>query len=539
MKIQLTNAKWYKNGSIYCIGKAFTIEEKLLENKDLAEYFKDMSSKEVIIRKASELKGFFTIIFVEKTQIFIICDHLRSYPIFWKKNEESFCISDDSYSLLDGLSGKEVSNIEVFLSVGYVPFEDTLFKNIFQIAPGSWALFTNTGLFESGKYLHDLTYIDRTFEQNEFFLQLNTVLERVTKRTIQFLNGRKAVIPLSDGEDSRQIAYYLKKFGYSNIIAFTYGRKNSISSSISKRVAEYLGINWYFIEYENKGMQNIYYDSSRYSAFTRFCANGISVPHIQDWYAIEELRKRKIIDDNSVIIPGHSGDFLAGSHVEEIFINRQSVTTDEFVNSIFKRHFVLNKVNNKKLLSEKKEEILKHYGLKSGQVISSRYASNLSELFNFEERQSKLICNSVKTYELYDMEWYLPLWDRQLMELWMKVPLEQRFKRRIFTEFTKYEYPELTEKVPVRAKYSKNLKTQFTYKYKNKKGFRSMYSFMHSIWKFFRVFTDYDSNELNFYGYIKRKHYLKTFFTTHNNLYYFIFARDYVKHLKNILKKMS
>lgn len=539
MKIQLTNKKWHKDGSIFCIGKAFTIEDKLLENKELAEYFKTISSKELIIEKASQLKGFFTIIFVGEAQIFVICDHLRSYPIFWTKNGGSFCISDDSYSLLAELSVKEVSNVETFLSLGYVPFEETLFKNIFQITPGSWIVFKNNGVYESNRYIQDLTYADRLFDKDNFFYEMNTVLEKITKRTIQFLNGRKAVIPLSDGEDSRQIAYYLKKCGYSNIIAFTYGKKNSVSSSVSKRVADYLGINWYFIEYESKRMQNIYYDSSLYSKFTRFCANGFSVPHIQDWYAIEELRKRKIIDDNSIIIPGHTGDFLAGNHIEEIFINKQSVTADEFIDSIFKRHFVLNKVNSKKLLLEKKEEILKHYGLKSNQVISSRYASNLAELFNFEERQSKLICNSVKTYELYDMEWYLPLWDRQLVELWMKVPLEQRFGRRVFTEFTKYEYPELTEKIPVRAKYSKNLKTQFTYKYKNKKGFRSMYSFMHIIWKFFRVFTDYDSNELNFYGYIKRRHYLKTFFTTHNNLYYFIFARDYVKHLKNILKKMS
>ena len=45
---------------------------------------------------------------------------------------------------------------------------------------------------------------------------------------------------------------------------------------------------------------------------------------------------------------------------------------------------------------------------------------------------SKFIVNSVRVYEHFKGDWMLPLWDRELIDFWYKVPYELRYHQRLY-----------------------------------------------------------------------------------------------------------
>ena len=83
----------------------------------------------------------------------------------------------------------------------------------------------------------------------------------------------------------------------------------------------------------------------------------------------------------------------------------------------------------------------------SGRVLAAvgdpaGYASSaaLYEAWAIRERQAKFITNAVRTYEYWDYDWWLPLWDDGLLRFWSETPcryrLGRRLARRYFTQLT-------------------------------------------------------------------------------------------------------
>src|SRR4030095_14785028 len=71
------------------------------------------------------------------------------------------------------------------------------------------------------------------------------------------------------------------------------------------------------------------------------------------------------------------------------------------------------------------------------QGCSPELAADLFERWDLQERQAKFICNSVRVYESFGYDWRLPLYDRELMDFWARVPIQGRTGRRLYFEFVK------------------------------------------------------------------------------------------------------
>ena len=122
----------------------------------------------------------------------------------------------------------------------YVTGYNTLFKKYFSVRSTSSCKnkqknynITRDKYFE---YKYDFT----SKNDDVLISELDEIYNNATKKMIKYLNGRQAVIPLSGGNDSRLIAYYLTKNNYKNVVAYTYGSKENSEIEISRRVAEFL-----------------------------------------------------------------------------------------------------------------------------------------------------------------------------------------------------------------------------------------------------------------------------------------------------------
>jgi asparagine synthase (glutamine-hydrolysing) len=487
--------KWFCKENIYAIGYVF-YKDKLYEDNKLLELI--ISIKNNIKEEISYFDGAFSIVIDNKENIILISDIVRSFPLFYNKYGD---VTDDIELLrtkLNKLSLKEL------VSCRWVSGDETIYEDVKQIECAQIITIENERIYKKKyfQYKHE--------KQQDFsFQELDRILNNCIKRCIRYLNGKTAVIPLSGGYDSRLIAYYLKKNNYDKIIAYTYGNRDGQEVKISKKVAEYLEIPWYFIEYTGKNCKKIYNNKERYADIADYFGRGYSIPHIQDLAAIDTLVNKNIIDKECVIIPGHLIDCIAGSHICEEFLKEKNLSKELLIQKIYINNYNLAKEDNHIFDNKLEKKFLESLNRKD---FNDEDITTLYDRYDFEERQVKFIINSVRCYDYYGMKWYLPFADKQFIEFWQKVPLNLRYKKGYLIKFSSYKYKELMDKVP-------------TYKkVKSKTNF---------IKKIYVRFFEYYNNQLGLYYYFKYRKYLYYVLIKFNFSYDYYIAEDYVKYLKN------
>ena len=65
-------------------------------------------------------------------------------------------------------------------------------------------------------------------------------------------------------------------------------------------------------------------------------------------------------------------------------------------------------------------------------AFSALQAYDMVKDFCYEERQAKLIANSVRVYEYFGYDWYMPFWDSGVVEAWHITSKEQADRRGIY-----------------------------------------------------------------------------------------------------------
>lgn len=430
--------KWYDyNSVIYVKGYAFDKENRLLRDSKLVDHLIKLNVDTDINHALKELNGFYSIIINKEDRIIAIVDRNRSMPLFYalKETGELF-LSDDAHWIKEKIGDEKIEGLsrQEFLLTGYVTGKNTLYSKVKQLQAGEFLIYDKKKrTIEIHRYfeLHHSNF--RTEDVQQLIEDLDQVHVAVFTRLIESLNGCTAVIPLSGGEDSRLIAIMLKRLGYENVICFTYGKIGNWEAQISKEVADFLGYPWIFVPYSEKQWYELY-RSREMLMYFRYSDGLASLPHIQDWPAVSFLKEKKLIPKDSIFIPGHSGDFLAGSHIPSNYLDLDIISKKELVESIYHKHYSLWCSTYKSKLREIFEEKIA-VSIKEKTFYTPEEAADQSEFWNWQERQAKFICNSVRVYEYFGYEWRMPLWDLEIINFWSRIPVEQRINRQLYFNY--------------------------------------------------------------------------------------------------------
>src|SRR5690606_26457536 len=70
-------------------------------------------------------------------------------------------------------------------------------------------------------------------------------------------------------------------------------------------------------------------------------------------------------------------------------------------------------------------------------------AINRFEAFDWRERQAKYIVNSVRVYNYFGYDWWLPFWDIEFFDHWLTVPTNQRLRKALYNQYVAQAYSEL------------------------------------------------------------------------------------------------
>jgi asparagine synthase (glutamine-hydrolysing) len=383
--------------------------------------------------------GSFALVVQIPDDIFCVVDRLRSIPLFYAQTDSRFIIADDANRLRDQIQPPfNEKNGAEFLVTGYVTGRETLFDGICQIQAGEYLHYSRYENHPATFFYHRFWHEDYFSDSEEDLLhRLDEVFIAVFGRLVVSVQqqGLQIVVPLSGGLDSRIVVAMLKRLGVEDVICFSYGKNGNYEAEISKKVAEALGYQWYFVEYTHDKWYQCYH-SGEASAYEHYAGNLASLPHFQDFLALQELKKEGKIPEKSVFIPGHCGDFLAGTYIPLDYPKKHHYSFEDYVQEILKSHYFLWDLNNEAdILPYFKKKFFDSMGKE--QIHDRESYVNQVLYFVFSERVAKFIVNSVRVYEFFGYSWRIPLWDNQLMDFFSKLPLKYRLDEYLYITYGK------------------------------------------------------------------------------------------------------
>ncbi|MDP8218259.1 MAG: asparagine synthetase B family protein [Candidatus Theseobacter exili] len=472
MKVHLRkDLGWESIKGVHIRGKAFDCTG-LLSSLDLKCKMLNISKFEDFVNLIKILNGFFAIIVERKDgAIWAAVDRMRSIPLFFGHKGNQGFFSDEAQWVIDQICVPELKSPSActdFLFSGYVTGNRTLYPSLKQLEAGNvLALIPDEKnlkieLLEYYSFLHG-DYSTET--PNDLLEEQDRVVVGVFERLARAAGGSQKIVPLSRGLDSRLVVMMLKRLGFKNVLCFSYGVPGNREAEISKKVAKELGFHWEFVPYTPE-LWGQYYHSNLRKPYFSFAHGLSSLPHIQDWPAVAELKKHGIAENGAMFVPGHSGDFLAGSHLGPDFFSNKTFSLDQVIEAIFEKHFVLHHEKNLSKLPSPLEPNL--FGikkrirsqLKAIPIETPADGASAFEYWDWKERQAKFIVNSVRVYEYYGFSWWLPLWDREMLRFWQKVPLGLREDQWLYKEYVTrvQQICQLRVKESLKVKFQQDIK---------------------------------------------------------------------------------
>jgi asparagine synthase (glutamine-hydrolysing) len=440
--------KWTQTGGASVCGAAF-IAQTFKKSLEVSDYFSHIDTEDAFVVALKELNGFFAVVFEGSGKVYAAVDRVRSLPLFYGSVNGHLYLSDDAHWVREQVGDKERGRLAEteFLLAGYVTGADTISPNVKQLQAGE-ALFAQSS--EKGVSLRTERYYrfvhsdDLGDDRRTLFQMLDQTVLSCMHRLLAWADGRTIVIPLSGGYDSRLIAAMLKRLGYQNLKAFSYGRPGNREAQLSQQVADNLGIPWLFVPYSNEAWRRWFYSPER-EAYYRMAHGLSSLPHIQDWPAVWELQQQRQLGQDAVFVPGHTGDFVSGGHIPTKLLSAQPSGETALVDSVLRKHYSLWDYSDQQ---DELERVLHDRIIRlveTNDFDTPVQVANAYEKWEWQERQAKHIVNSVRVYDFWGHDWWLPLWDADVMAYWQQVPLTWRIGKRLYEEYVIATYAEVAK----------------------------------------------------------------------------------------------
>lgn len=423
-----TSYKWFSLETFSFIGYFFDKNQKLYQEKEALDYllhhYKNFSLENIF----KNINGIFSVIISLEGKTIIISDIINYFPVFYSSHNGEIIISDDWQSIVNQRGQFDLNHdaISEYQTAGFVLMDETLDKNIYK-TNASQILTLNNDNAQIQKYQ---SFITNSFSEDSYenlAKKAEQKLLEAGEKLITFLDQRTAIVPLSGGYDSRLIVSLLKKLGYRKVICFTYG-KNNPEVPISKKVAETLGFDWHFINFETLDIPSIQ-STDHYKEYLDNAANGFSMPYLMEYFAVHQLLKENLIPENSVFLPGHSGDFLGGSYILKTVKNNTSF--QNLPSLIESKYFIFIKKNTTQCqqIRIRIKESLKNIG-------SHRHDNYdmTVEQWDLQEKLSKFIFHSSQVFNHFGFQQYFPLWDNGLIDFYRNVPFTYRENKKLYDD---------------------------------------------------------------------------------------------------------
>jgi asparagine synthase (glutamine-hydrolysing) len=377
-------------------------------------------------------RGLFAIVLETQDGVLAACDAIRSTPVFFARAPDGGAIvSNDARALSDAPAAPDPDALLEIEMAGFVTGDATVYGQIRQIAPGGFARF-GARAFGPSRYRR---YLPAGEERHaDPAAALGAVLDRAFAELAARTEGKRVLVPVSGGLDSRLVLAKLKEHGCRALESFSYGMPGNTDAAAGRAVAERLGVPWRFVE-SRPAAHRDFFRSGRAREFWRF-ADGLScVPSPQDIVPFAEMRAAGLAGPDTVVVNGQTGDFLSGGHIPAALLGA-ATSRDALTAAILDKHYALwrslGTPENRARMAARIEAAI---GLPVAPEYGRDEAVARYELWEFEGRQARWVVNAQRTYEYLGLGWELPLWQPALIEFFRDLPVDLKIGQRCYRDY--------------------------------------------------------------------------------------------------------
>ena len=377
------------------------------------------------------MTGSFAIVREDDSCIILVCDFVRSIPLFYSVYKDEIIIGNNGVTVAKYCHAafSETARTE-FLYTSYVTGNETLFQGVYSVLPGEIVRISKSDGNINRHFYWEMIYEGKMekLSESELINKFDDCLTEVFEDLIVRLDGRTALLPLSGGCDSRIVAAMFKRLNYEKVICFSYGRRGNNDAVVSQKVASALGFPWYFIEY-TKDMWEDLFTSEIYGDYLSYSCNGSGIGSVRGFPAMMKLQDK--IPNDCIVVPGHTLDVLFGSHIPH-WKDAQVISKEEFVEQIKRMHYCLRR---SPILCD---SIVKRWSDALPKEMNEQRAIQEIQYFEWINRQPKFVANELRKYEFLDYGgWELPFWDYRVCNFAREVPAHMLKNR-----YLQYKYME-------------------------------------------------------------------------------------------------
>ena len=226
----------YNNGNLYITynGEIYNYIELKKELKALGHKFKTNSDTEVILASYNEwhekclekLRGMFAFCIADfkKKEIFLARDPIGIKPLVYWKNNDFFGFASELPALRKIKAPKPTGNISAiddFLRLSYIPAPNTIYKDIYKLEPGTYMTVSFDGKYSEPVKYYNFEFYNNKNDNSDWVEKTDKYLKESVKSHL--VSDVPFGVFLSGGIDSTLIAGAMSKILDTKIKAFTIG----------------------------------------------------------------------------------------------------------------------------------------------------------------------------------------------------------------------------------------------------------------------------------------------------------------------------
>jgi asparagine synthase (glutamine-hydrolysing) len=397
-----------------------------------------------------EWNGFFAVAADHEDGAYLAVDHARSRPLYYGA-DPPVAASDCGNTLArrldldtDPEAFDPVAAAELALSKAVVD-DGTLLPGMKSVRPGEVLRLSERDgelvVAAADHHRHRPTTRLSEGEADEAAAAeaLETALSAAAERTVRYADGRTVAVTLSGGYDSRLVLTLLARTGYENLVAITFGTADNPDVARAEAVADELGVRWEFAEYTTARWRE-WDDTDR----AREIVSRHDFEHVPNYGAcpaVEDLIESGRLPADTVFCPGQTVALFVGGTPEQLSPLDAPATDADALEKVFEtfyRHWAWDDDAFRAVESDRARRYF------PGPVTTGAEGVVACESFVMHHVNAQYYNLDGRQYEAYGADWWYPLWDRDVVDAWLSMPVDLRAKRRLYARVADRLYEETT-----------------------------------------------------------------------------------------------
>lgn len=389
--------------------EGYIIDNNLLyRDIEASTHLSNLLQKSTVYEVVSKLNGSFRFVIETDDCLYFGIDHAGGYSLFYKTEPELEIIINPVENA--ALSDIQDEQLCALLASGFCYGEKTIFKQIKESLPGV--------LYSFNKKSKRLT--TQEWFSIDFTHQRKSSKEELAELLLSLVptNFEQTHLALTGGIDSRLLLSLFRKRGV-DVKAITYGSAGNPDLKLAQQVAQESQIEHQLFNLDKLNLES-YFSGELLKEFFTVGFLGRSLPFESDWVVSNTLQ-----GSAQWMTTGFTSFWLRAPYQDQAPVPDKA----SLISKVFKAHSQQTLISSSKFKQVIQESIVESMSHFQQADFDSDY-----DRWNVENRQHKYIINSCNNYRHSNIEVFLPLFDRRLMDFLNYTIREQRLEQKLYME---------------------------------------------------------------------------------------------------------